>query len=237
MIEKIKQLRVLTVSGVCWVIVLSVFLFGCSSRKDDDQNELDKHLTVEFDHGVTMKLVLIPAGNFLMGSPETETDRRDYEGPQREVTISQPFYMGIYEVTQAQWRAVMGTEPWHGRVWVQSGADIAANHISWDDASKFCELLSEKTSKKVALPSEAQWEYACRAGSKTAYCFGDDAAKLGDYAWYYENAYNKDEKYAHSVGRKQPNAWGLYDMHGNVLEWCRDWCAEEFYANARNADP
>ena len=170
-----------------------------------------------------MKLVLIPAGTFLMGSPAMEKGREKNEGPQRQVTISKFLYVGIYEVTQSQWRAVMGTEPWSGNKYAQSGANNAASYISWNDASKFCELLSKKTGKKVSLPTEAQWEYTCRAGSKTAYCFGDDASKLGDYAWYRGNTWDKDEKYAHPVGQKKPNDWGLYDMHGNVFEWCEDW--------------
>jgi len=131
----------------------------------------------------------------------------------------------------------MGTEPWDGKRLAKSGGSHAASCISWDDASKFCEVLSKKIGKKVTLPTEAQWEYSCRAGSKTAYSFGDDASSLGDYAWYSENAYKKDEKYAHAVGQKKPNALGLYDMHGNVYEWCRDWYDAKFYAKVKNVDP
>ncbi|MDP6043968.1 MAG: formylglycine-generating enzyme family protein, partial [Phycisphaerae bacterium] len=159
------------------------------------------------------------------------------EKPVHQVTISKPFYMGIHEVTQSQWKAVMGTEPWVGKTYAKSNGSHAASYISWDDTIKFCETLSKKTGKKVTLPTEAQWEYACRAGSKTAYYFGDDASKLGDYAWYSDNAYKQDEKYAHGVGQKKPNAFGLYDMHGNVYEWCSDWYDEKFYAKAKNVDP
>jgi len=192
-----------------------------------------KKLAFDFGGGVTMDLVLIPAGKFQMGSDKGASD----EKPVREVTISKPFYMGVHEVTQAQWKAVMGTEPWAGEKYAKSGASHAASYISWDDAMKFCRTLSQTSGRTVTLPTEAQWEYACRAGSKTAYCFGDDESKLGDYAWYYENAYKKDEKYAHAAGRKKPNAFGLYDMHGNVLEWCRDWYDEKFYTKAKNVDP
>jgi formylglycine-generating enzyme required for sulfatase activity len=192
-----------------------------------------KALSLDLGSGETLKLTLIPAGKFQMGSDKGSSD----EKPVHQVTISKPFYMGIHEVTQSQWKAVMGTEPWAGKTYAKSNGSHAASYISWDDTIKFCETLSKKTGKKVTLPTEAQWEYACRAGSKTAYYFGDDASKLGDYAWYSDNAYKQDEKYAHGVGQKKPNAFGLYDMHGNVYEWCSDWYDEKFYAKAKNVDP
>ncbi len=212
---------------VCCLLFSLLFGAGCAN----------KYLTLDLGKGVTMKLVRIEAGKFIMGSPKTETDRYDEEGHQSEVTISKPFYMGVCEINQAQWHAIMGTEPWKGKLFGKSGADNAATYISWDDAIKFCEILSKKAGKKLTIPTEAQWEYACRAGSKTAYCFGNDASKLGDYAWCHANAHEIDDQYPHAVGRKKPNAWGLYDMHGNVWEWCRDWYSDEFYTKAKKADP
>ena len=196
-----------------------------------------KELALDLGGGVTMKLAPILAGTFLMGSLKTEKGRDDDEGPQHEVTISRPFYMGVTEVTQVQWKAVMGTEPWNGKPNAKPGADHAASYISWDNATVFCKTLSKTSGKSVRLPTEAEWEYACRSGSRTRFCYGDDGdyANLGDYAWFRSNAYDKGEKYAHAVGRKKPNAWGLHDMYGNAWEWCADRAGS--YANAKSTDP
>jgi len=193
-------------------------------------------MTLNLGGNVTMKLVLIPAGEFLMGSPKTEAGRENDEGPQRKVTISKPFYMGIYEVTRSQWREVMTTELWAISRNSRSKLDYAASMINWKDAGKFCLMLSKRIGKKVSLPTEAQWEYACRAGRTTAYSFGDDQSELGDYAWYQGNIRKRTN--VHEVGRKRPNPWGLYDLHGNVSEWCRDGYDEKFYAvSAKKGDP
>jgi formylglycine-generating enzyme required for sulfatase activity len=162
----------------------------------------------------------------MMGSPDSEQGRASNEGPQHEVTISKPFYMGATEVTQAQYEAVMGTNP--SKI---KGPTNPVVSVSWEDAGEFCRKLSEKTGKTVRLPTEAEWEYACRAGTKTRFSFGDSDIALGDYAWCGRNSGGK----AHPVGRKKPNAWGLYDMHGNVWEWCVDWYGS--YSSGASTDP
>ena len=186
-----------------------------------------KELTLDLGDKVTMKLAIIPAGKFLMGSPKDEKDRRDDEGPQHEVTISKPFYMGIYEVTQEQYFQVTGTNRSRFKV-----PQHPVETVSWPDAVEFCKKLSQTTGMSVHLPTEAQWECACRAGSTTRFSYGDDDRKLGDYAWYVKNSGAK----SHPVGQKKPNDFGLYDMHGNTSEWCSDWYAES-YADTNTADP
>jgi len=188
----------------------------------------DALLTFDLGKGVTMKLVRIPAGKFMMGSPKTENGHEGREGPQRLVTISKAFYMGIYEITQSQYQSIMDKSPSKFK-----GPRNPVEQVSWHDATAFCEALSTKIGRVVRLPTEAQWEYACRAGTKTRFSFGDDDKDLDAHGWYRANSGAK----THPVGRKKPNPAGLYDMHGNVGEWCSDWYDEKFYAKAKNVDP
>ena len=173
-------------------------------------------------NSIGMKLTLIPAGQFQMGSPDSEPDREDDE-TRHLVKITRPFYLSVYEVTQGQYEKVMGARPWQGQNLVKEGPDYPAVYVNHDDAVEFCRRLSKQEGVEYRLPTEAEWEYACRAGTTTAFSFGDDESKLGQYAWYDKNAWDIGEEYAHRVGQKLPNRWGLYDMHGNVWEWCQDW--------------
>ena len=155
-------------------------------------------------NSVGMELVHIPKGELTVGN--------------RKVAVRHAeFFMGQTEVTQGQWKAVMKTEPWKGQENVKEGDDYPAAFVSYEDTVKFCEILSAKDGKTYRLPTEEEWEYACRAGSTTDFSFGDSEAEIGTYAWFNGNTQN--EQFAHQVAKKRPNAWSLYDMHGNVFEW------------------
>ncbi|MDR1921074.1 MAG: formylglycine-generating enzyme family protein [Candidatus Adiutrix sp.] len=177
-------------------------------------------------NSIGMEFVLIPAGEFMMGSPDGDEDA-DCDENQHRVTISRPFCLGKYEVTQAQWEAVMGNNPSEFE-----GRNNPVENVSWDDVQEFINKLNQKEGgNKYRLPTEAEWEYAARAGTTSTYSFGDDAEALGRYAWYGENSGGT----THPVGQKEPNAWGLYDMHGNVWEWVQDWYDD--YSGSPATDP
>jgi formylglycine-generating enzyme required for sulfatase activity len=185
---------------------LLVAMTGCDSRV---LAEGPAKAVAQVVNSIGMRFVPIPAGTFTMGKGKTA----------HKVTLTQPFELGVYEVTQEQYEAVMGTNPSHFK-----RPQNPVEKVSWEDAVEFCRKLSELPTEKKAgyvyrLPTETEWEYACRAGTTTKYSCGDSDSKLGDYAWYDKNSNNT----THPVGQKQPNLWGLYDMHGNVWEWCLDW--------------
>ncbi|MCX6873204.1 MAG: formylglycine-generating enzyme family protein [Verrucomicrobia bacterium] len=186
-----------------------------------------KELLMDLGGGVKMGRLWIPAGSFKRGDAKGP----GYEQSVHQVNITKPFYLGKYEVTQEQWQAVMGNNPSYFK-----NPTNPVESVSWIDCQRFARRMNEKFAipgEKYALPTEAQWEYACRAARGTRYFFGDDEKALGDYAWYDDNSGNK----THPVGRKLPNAWGLYDMLGNAWEWCQDWHAADYYAKSPPDDP
>jgi len=188
--------------------------------------------TIQLPGGVALQLVLIPAGSFTMVSPPDEWGRAADEGPQRRVTITRPFYLGRFEVTQAQWKAVMGSNPSPFRL--QPNADsLPADMIAWHHAQAFVNGLNKLGLGRFRLPTEAEWEYACRAGTTTPYYWGSEGSQsaIARHGWGYSRAEGK----SHPVGRLAPNAWGLYDMSGNVWEWCSDWFLP--YNPADTTDP
>ena len=189
------------------------------------------------ESAIGMKMALIPPGEFIMGS--AIGDGEEDERPQHQVRITKPFYLGTTEVTKGQWQPLMETQPWKGQGKPQKeGPDYPASYVSWGDAQEFCRRLGEKDGVTYRLPTEAEWEYACRAGTTTAYYFGDDGrSHLVEYAWCAGNAWNAGERFAHRVGQKIPNAFGLYDIHGNLFEWCQDWYAAYYYAVSPINDP
>jgi formylglycine-generating enzyme required for sulfatase activity len=202
-----------------------------------------------------MKFKLIPAGKFQMGSSPQEIDHQlsmssgddvlkgmiKGEGPAHEVEITRPFSMGTTEVTVGQFRQFLTANPKYSvgdDRWNEPGFPQSDDHpvvfVTWPNAVSFCAWLSEKEGKTYRLPTEAEWEYCCRAGTIGArYCYGDDEAQLEDYAWIDQRSGGGTRP----VGEKKPNAWGLHDMHGNVFELCRDWHDLNYYASSPVKDP
>ena len=191
------------------LVSLAFITTACKSEKPEPQ--LGEVIT----NSIGMKLAYIPAGDFNMGSPPKEKGRQDDE-LLHKVEITRPFRIGTTEVTQAQWRTVMGSNPSNF-----TGDDLPVEKVSWKNAVAFCKKLSETEGKTYRLPTEAEWEYACRAGVSGPFA---GTGQIDDMAWYDENS----QEQSHTVATKTPNAWGLFDMHGNVSEWCSDYYNSDY---------
>jgi formylglycine-generating enzyme required for sulfatase activity len=185
-------------------------------------------LEIDLGLDVTMALVNIVAGEFTMGSPAHERGRNADEGPQHLVRISRDFYLGKYEVTQARYERVTGANP---SFFKRAGNPVEM--ATWHDAVEFCRILTLRTQWRFRLPTEAEWEYACRAGREGPHFFEDGAEKLGDYPWCFESS----EQQTYPVSGKLPNPWGLHDVYGNVWEWCADWYDPGYYSRGLRDDP
>jgi len=204
--------------------------WGLRAAVSHTGNSAPRELTLDLGDGVTMALVYIKPGIFVMGG-ESKTDGKFQcvEVPKHEVRLTKGFYLGKYEVTQAQYQAIMGSNP--GRS--TKAPDCPVDNVSAQVASEFCDKLAEKTGLDVRLPTEAEWEYASRAGKDTPWFFGSVPSQLGEYAWFKDNANGK----SHPVGQKKPNPWGLYDIYGNVCERISDTYARNYYAQSPKVDP
>jgi len=184
----------------------------------------------EVANSLGMRFAWCPPGTFLMGSPDSERGRSSDEGPQHRVMLTQGFYLSVHQVTQAQWQAVMGSNPSYFE-----GDTRPVETVSWKDCQKFCRKLGEREGKRYRLPTEAEWEYVCRAGTATEYCSGNGLKALRKVGWCsYDGDIGSAEE-TKPVGQFQPNAWGLYDMHGNVWEWCQD--GKRIYTSGDIKDP
>src|SRR5262245_23261590 len=221
-----------------WCVValmLMAALFGCRRNPEAGETNLEEMkravaagaAEVEFRVGPSrFILVRIPSGEFEMGSPSNEEGHQLNESPVRRIRISKPFYLGRYEVTQLQYKEVMGESP--GDI---QGDSLPVVGITYREALQFCQALSMRSGLPITLPTEAQWEYACRAGTKSRYYSGDNTTDLDKVGWYRDNS----GETIHPVGQKQPNAWGLYDMHGNAWEACADFLPD--YESVQGEDP
>ncbi len=241
-------LGLLLAAGLLGVIALAWY-----SRPTLGRAEAAQAPERQLSNSIGMKFVLVPAGSFTMGSPSSEPHRGADE-VQHKVAISRPFYLGVYEVTQGQYEKVMGARPsffsttgtGKERVGKADTSGFPVENVSWNDAVAFCKKLGEMPAEKEAgrsyrLPTEAEWEYACRAGGPEATHFGEqmdaNQANFNGLSPYNTTTGGPFFRRTLRVGSYQPNAWGLYDMHGNVQEWCADWYAADYYARSPKADP
>ncbi|MEM7558029.1 MAG: SUMF1/EgtB/PvdO family nonheme iron enzyme [Planctomycetota bacterium] len=221
-----------------WTLVLLLLVFaGCGESK-----KFSKPYAKQFKNSLEMNFVLISGGDFKMGSAlataeiakrfECKEEFMLDEQPPHLVSLTQPYYIGVTEVTQGQWEAIMGTRPWADSESAGNGSNFPATYVTYEDVNEFCRRLSKKEGLAYRLPTEAEWEFAARGGTKSVFFFGDDPKELDAYGWHSENSSG-----AQQVAQLKPNAFGLYDTCGNVFEWCSDWHSENYYSQSPKMDP
>lgn len=214
---KTQHKHITTLHSILITLVLNFFLLQSASAIDSKI-----FLGINF--------IFIQPGCFQMGNDKPPTDRTVGETPSHRVCIEKPFYMGETEVTQKQWQDVMGNNPSKNKV-----EDKPVDRVSWNDAQEFIQKLNAKEGSSLfRLPTEAEWEYAARAGSDADFSFGDNPSALPQYAWFGNLGYKGS---SHEVAQKDPNKWGLYDMHGNVWEWVQDWYDGTYYSTSPANNP
>ena len=217
-------MKTLKTTWMLAAMLLMAFTFVACGGDDDDEKFQNQTITVD---GVSFKMIAVEGGTFLMGSPESDTGAFGDEMPQHEVTLSN-YYIGETEVTQELWEAVMGSN-----LSKFKGPKLPVEKVSWNDCQEFIGKLNAQTGKTFRLPTEAEWEYAARGGKKSkGYTYSGSNA-IGNVAWYSDNS----GKTTHEVGTKQANELGIYDMTGNVWEWCQDWYGETYYENSSTTAP
>lgn len=216
-LRPVRKTQGVSIAAIALALVLAVG--GCPWAPLPSNTEK----TFMLPGDVPLEMVWIPAGTFMMGRYPGEQDSQECEDPQHQVTVP-GFWMGKYELTKAQWTAITGTAPWTGQEHVLDDPKSPAVCVSWNDAKAFIRALTSYTGTTFRLPSEAEWEYACRAGTTTRFYWGDapEYTLCDAYCWCECYANFDDACYAHGVGQKLPNAFGLYDMSGNAMEWCED---------------